>query len=185
MIFFVDMDGVLVDFPAGVAKKFGVAVNDEMLALGEEMYTYFGISQKEFWGVIGDDPSWWADLPSYPWTDRLIEVCRSLGEFYIATSPPKMSPACAACSGTGKMEWLRRKFGWDFRNFFIGAHKHMLAALDRVLIEDKPDRCEDFERMGGRSILLPQPWNGGKGTPEDVVDRLESREYDWLKPVAG
>lgn len=181
MIFFVDMDGVIVDFPAGVAEKFGVTINDEMLTLGDNMYEYFGITQEEFWATIGDDPDWWADLPSYPWTDRLIEVCQLLGEFYIATSPPKMSPPCAACAGTGKMEWLRRRFGWDFRNFFIGAHKYMLAAPGRVIIEDKSDRCKDFEKMGGHSILMPQLWNGAEGTPEDVIARLENREYEWLK----
>jgi hypothetical protein len=41
----------------------------------------------------------------------------------------------------------------------VGNDKHLLAGPGRLLIDDHPGNCHDWNESGGVSILFPRPWN--------------------------
>lgn len=178
MLVFLDLDGVLADFAAGVARLFGVD-KDLVVKFGDRSHEAVGLSQSEFWRrLYADGQKWWVDLPPYPWAARLVEACDAAGEAWIATSPPK---DCTTVGG-GKLEWLKRFVPEVYKNrrYFIGSRKHILAAPGRVLVDDNLSKCEDFRRAGGQAVLFPQPWNGGSdGDQWRLVESIENGEFPW------
>jgi len=174
------MDGVLVDFAAGVASLFGIE-KSAVEASGNEVHKAVGVSPDVFWASIDSaGSSWWETIPPCPWATRLLAACEAMGDVYVATSPPRSALSAA----TGKVAWLRRNLSevCSDRRFFIGAHKHMLAAPDRLLVDDSPDKCADFRAAGGRAAIFPRPWNVAAtppgGSPWGLVHSMESGDLD-------
>lgn len=181
MIVFLDMDGVVADFAAGVANLFGLPL-DEVEAAGDRTYKVLGLSKAGFYERLeAAGPEWWAGLPVYPWANRLAAACGAVGEVYIATSPQS---GCVS-AGTGKLAWIKAFLPDAFagRRFFIGTDKHLLAAPGRVLIDDDPKKCDAFRAAGGRAVLFPRPWNMDRqppgATPEGLIEGIErSGDFD-------
>jgi len=181
MLVFLDMDGVLADFPGAVAALFG-RPKSEVESYGDRAYEAVGATKQEFWGVIdAAGPEWWEFIQPYPWTERLIEACRRAGQAYVATSPPKK---CMG-AGSGKMAWLSRFAPQVYkeRKYFLGTDKFLLAAPGRALVDDDAEKCAAFAAAGGQAALFPQPWNIGSlpagATPERLIEGIEQRgEFD-------
>jgi len=176
VIVFLDMDGVLVDFAAGVASLFGLPL-DEVEANGDRTHDVAGVTQEDFWRrVESEGQRWWESLPPFPWTSRLVEACGRIGDVYVATSPPRNCPT----AGSGKLKWIRQHLPGVYaaRRYFIGTHKWMLASSGRVLIDDDIRKCRAFDSHGGRAVLFPRPWSVQHspeyGTPEAVIEAVAS-----------
>ena len=176
MVIFLDMDGVLVDFAHGVASLFGIK-KSVVEANGREAYRAAGVSQEEFWRRIESaGQEWWETLPPYPWVQRLVAACMAVGDVYVATSPP----AACVTAGSGKMAWLRSILPevYSGRRFFIGAHKYLLAAPDRVLVDDDVRKHAAFAKAGGQAVLFPRPWNAAHlppgADPWKLVEGIET-----------
>ena len=148
---FLDMDGVIVDLVAGLQKSFpdwdGVP----------PIHDHLFISEDDFWRkMIGLGTHWWSDLPEFPWSKQLVETCEKVvgpENVYILTSPGRTCVTTA----TGKLYWLQNHFPQFLREgrVVIGSQKWLLAAPDRLLIDDTPQKCQDFMSAGGWSILVP------------------------------
>lgn len=147
-----DMDGVIADFAGASCKLHGQPpVYD--------CWNYFekwGISEDEFWAPInaaGRD--FWANLDDCPGADELIaEVSRIDPEFHICTKPSH-DPMCMA----GKLDWIKRKFGSQFRRYIFTPNKSLLSRPGRMLVDDSDENITEWAGGGGDYALVPQPWN--------------------------
>lgn len=147
---FLDMDGVITDHHAGLKESFpdwnGVT----------PIHEHLGLSEDFFWEkMTGMGTRWWGDLPEFPWSKKLVGACEeAVGpeNVYILTAP---SRTCVA-TATGKLYWLRNHFP-QFPHggrVMIGNHKWLLAAPDRLLIDDTGKKCYDFAQAGGEFHLF-------------------------------
>lgn len=169
---FLDMDGVLCDFAGGVCALFG---KDAPQAgdLAQELHQHLGIAKGLMWSRIAEAGArLWEGLEPLPWADELVALVRSHGELVIATAP-SLNPASLA----GKLTWLQRRFGRNFRDFVVTPQKHLLAAPGRILIDDSPRHVDAFSAFGGLSTLFPSIENGLLRPDQDPVMDLRN----WLK----
>jgi 5'(3')-deoxyribonucleotidase len=151
--FYVDLDGVLVDWMGAASEVLGV--NPKDWVPGKELHVSAGISKSEMWrriDAVGAD--FWANLEPYPWAMDLWQAVSSVGEARIC-STPSFHPSSAA----GKVMWMHKFFGSDFRDYTLMKDKYVLANPRSVLIDDKDEHIQNFNREGGVGILFPQHWN--------------------------
>lgn len=162
---FLDMDGVIVDFVRPAIQLHGQPEAIHRWPVGEwDVPTVLGISAAEFWAKIDvQGHAFWSQLPVYPWTASLIDTVRQFASFAIL-SCPSHHPECLS----GKVSWLQRHLGPEFRDFLIGPPKYHCAKSDVVLIDDSDANVERFRASGGRAILFPQIWNRNHA----IEDRL-------------
>ncbi|TVR14814.1 MAG: hypothetical protein EA401_03810 [Planctomycetota bacterium] len=152
-----DMDGVLCDFAGGVAALFGQPGPRCADDAHKPLHEYLGIPKGQMWGRIGKVGSrLWEELQPLPWAEALVALCRDHGDILIATSP-SLNPGSLA----GKLTWMQRRFGRNFRDFAITPQKHLMAAANRFLIDDTAKHVEAFRQGGGQALLFPSWENGG------------------------
>ena len=149
-----DMDGVLADFNAGAIEATGIPITTDQITTWDWFEPY--MTADEFYKCINSRMYFWDDLPVYPWAHELLEVCRSFGSVYFASSPGMGDEAA-----TGKLNWLRRHGFLQYRdmNYMLGHDKWLMANPGNVLIDDSVEQVSKFHGAGGQTILFPQPWN--------------------------
>ena len=180
---FLDMDGVIADFVLAVSlvhnrpnpyqSEFGDA-------LGKfDMHEIWKMSPREFWAPL-QGTGFWSKMPKTQDADEIFAVLErfvSPLDVCILTSP-NADPYCA----TGKFMWVKEHYPKFSRRVIITAAKHFIAHDRAILIDDKEGNCEDFERDGGRAILLPRPWNRRHSLSLDSVKVLEDELVGILFP---
>jgi hypothetical protein len=163
-IIFLDMDGVIANFmePA-LALVFGDSAKERFADWPKGAYDPWpklGTTETEFWAIIdGAGSDFWASLPAYSWTNKLIIGLQELGTVIVLSSPSR-NPNCVA----GKLQWLHNAFGYEFRNYIFAPakHKQLLAQPNRYLIDDAEHNVNRFiNNGGGGAVLVPQRWNCG------------------------
>lgn len=164
MILLLDMDEVLVDFVGGACKVHGVCRShmehyrvsgtwDITDALGRAKTAGMsGLSNTQFWNPIHDaGVEFWENLEKLPWFEDVISWAESrFSEWYVVSAPSKETN-----SYTGKVNWLKRELGRDFDRLFITPHKELLAARDRLLLDDRMSNLDSFKQQGGEAMLFP------------------------------
>lgn len=177
-LIFCDMDGVLADFHAGAMRLVGkdpITTPAHRKLPFQCSYALEEITGRaDIWQHIkAHGPEFWADLPVTPWAYELMDVLRERGRVMILTSPGSI---CAGEAGMGKLTWLRRHFHIDPRDVILASPKHLLSGLDRFLIDDMQEHCDEWANPptpgspGGIAVMIPQPWNSRwQHTPKDVV----------------
>lgn len=167
----IDLDGVLTDFVAGataVHRALGTEIDPTEYSLG--------LDDDAFWEPINAaEYAFWRDLPTLPWMDQLVFLASLYGEWSICTKPSN-EPFCAA----GKIMWLKKHFGSEFKRYTLAKHKYHLAKPGYVLIDDHDGNCARFNEHGGHAILFPQPWNANHALCDDRLGYV-SRELEKLK----
>lgn len=155
MIIFIDMDGVLCDFVSAAFKVHGRTYCES--SFPRYVYELEGIlkvTTETFWEKIhehGED--FWVNLEPYPWCHELVTWMQKLGDVVIATSPSRCHTSYA-----GKRRWLVNN-GLGHLPSMFGAHKHLMAAPGRVLIDDAEHNLKAWAQRGGIDVRFPQPWN--------------------------
>ena len=185
-IIFLDMDGVIADFiKAALQVHFNEKWREVLEAWPKgvyETYGHMGITEVQFWDKINEGGAdFWANIPEFPWTYDLIEMCREYGKVCILSSPSR-NPDCAQ----GKLRWVKRVFGEKFRDYVFAPkqHKKLVAAPDRYLIEDSERNAEDFVAAGGGGVvIIPQPWNKHAATSVPMVDHVRAKLESLLCTV--
>ena len=174
MLVFFDLDGVLADFSAGVCQLFQHAPPDQN-DLGKELPEIIGCDNGQIWTRIEQKGRlFWENLPATVWANDLIDVVSDIGDI-ILISTPSFSPS----SASGKQAWIQKKFGRRFRDFIITPRKELLAAPNRILIDDLLKNCELFEKAGGKSILFPTYQNGELTAGIDPVEIIKKAIKKW------
>ena len=110
----------------------------------------------DFWATISRDV--WATIPKTPECDWLFDAaCRAVGveNVYILTRPTRYGD----CHG-GKIDWVIESLGEMYvERTILTKFKSKLAKEDRLLIDDNPLNVDGWLAAGGRSIMVPRPWN--------------------------
>lgn len=173
---FVDMDGVCSWWEKSAAKTLGIDYDDpkirEQLKNGKRLEDFVGGDDKMWPMIDAEGEKWWANMPKLPWADRLFSlIVKETDDFCFLTSPSD-NPVCAA----GKIQWLQKHFGKEFKNFLIGKNKHLCAGPNSLLIDDDDKKCEMFRKYGGHVFQWPHPIKivDGDMTEDEVFEDLVS-----------
>jgi len=148
-----DMDGVVVNFSDSALEAMG---RPDVVVTQWNFNEHLGMTISDFWQELErrTDESWWASLPKFPWSDELIGLVKSTAPFTFATSPTR-DPR----SHSGKVAWIQREFGRQFRDYVMTGKKELMAKEGVVLIDDNDKNCEKFRAAGGHAICFPALYN--------------------------
>lgn len=129
--------------------------------------TWDEVTVPAFWDEV-TRADLWRSVPKSRQCDRLVDAAADLvgkEEVYLATTPTKCT-----LSHAHKLEWIYENLPyWIHRQYFITPRKWCLGKPGAVLIDDNNDNCRLFEVEGGKSILLPRPWNDRSTENTDLV----------------
>lgn len=182
-IIFLDLDGVLANFVKSAMKELNIT--DYYIPRGVRPIEKWGgvnVSTEQFWKAIDlGGEQFWENLDKYTWSDDLFRFCQLNGTTFFLTAPSR-NPKCSS----GKMKWIKRNYPHMVGKTIMTKHKYLLAAPDRVLIDDTEDQIDSFVQWGGNGILFPQLWNrdvdyyGEDGKHVDHVKELVSSHFSNL-----
>ena len=152
---FLDLDGVCSYWEKSTGRA--CDINIENKEIREQLKN--GITMEDLVG--GDNKMWrlidkageefWENMEILTWAQRLYkELNERTKDFCFLTSPSK-NPVCTS----GKIRWLQKHFGKDFKDFLIGRNKHLCAGPNALLIDDNEKKCKKFEEFGGNIFLWP------------------------------
>lgn len=148
MIFFLDMDGVLVDTMSVYLSDHNV--DPKNWPPGEwDVEKAFGIPSKNWLRKSSD---WWAKLPPTSLLPKL-QAFLAGKRTYICTTLTAEESYC------GKVAWLEKHWPEMVRRVIPTDDKWLLAQFDRVLVDDKDSNVNEWTEYGGRGILVPRIWN--------------------------
>lgn len=155
---FIDMDGVLADFLAGVSKVHNRPLPyDKVESMGVwNIEDLWGISAREFWAPCeGED--FWNTLQKTDEADKIVELAyNTFGEENVAIlTAPSSSIYCVP----GKQAWVKRHYPELAKKIIFGSAKQFMAGPERVLVDDRDRNIEEFEKAGGHGIKVPRAWN--------------------------
>lgn len=192
---FVDLDEVLVDFVGAACREWGTTKEQvvkhwtpgvwgiepflgKTLGRGEDA----PLTTEEFWTRINGKVEFWEQLQPLPWADDVLALVSSVtDDWYIVSSPTN----CETCH-TGKVRWLKRRFGQTFNRFALWPHKHLLAQPGTILIDDAEHNVDSFERAGkgySRGVLFPHIGNSRYRRATDPLEAVRDSLH-WLQ-VSG
>jgi len=155
---FLDMDGPLADFVGGAVRVHRrTDVLDHWPAGVYDLQQVLGLpTVSALWGPIDHHGrEFWAGLQKTPWCDEIVELASAAAESVRIVTTPSHDPASLA----GKLDWLNRHFGRPFLDYVMTPAKYLLAAPDRLLIDDCNENVDQFLAAGGKAILFPRPLN--------------------------
>lgn len=151
MKIYMDVDGVVADFLAGVRHFVPTAPKNPTKWDGFLEGT--GCRVDEFFSAYYDTLSFYSFVPLLPRAQEL----GALADYFV-TSCQGLPMAAAS-----KLLWLSRHFPGV--PVVIVENKQMLDYTNAVLVDDKPDACS-------RQILFPTPWNNSTDSVESVLQKI-------------
>lgn len=150
-LIYVDMDGVVADFDAGLSKL----VNKNYNSAGKR--GWYKIADED-WAAVRREKDFWLNLPKMPSADRLMEAIKeSYKNIKFLTAGGSDEKAFDQ-----KPLWIKKHFG----NYeVIVVEKRMEKILyckkDVTLIDDHNETIERWKLMGGIGILYVDPIKAG------------------------
>jgi 5'(3')-deoxyribonucleotidase len=158
LIIFADIDGVIAFWEKSAAKILGIDLNDKQIRQeiknGKKIETYVGGDSVMWPKISAEGPHWWRDIEILPWGKKLYEELTKKTDYFCFLTSPSNNPSCAA----GKVEFLQKHFGENFKDFLIGRNKHFCASHRSLLIDDNKDKIEKFRSFGGHVYQWPNPF---------------------------
>jgi 5'(3')-deoxyribonucleotidase len=135
-----------------------------------------GVSGNTVWRAVDEaGAQFWHDVEPFAYCHELFDLCRSTAPTYLLTSPSKHPSSLA-----GKLAWMQRVFGRDFRDYLVGPAKHACARPDALLIDDSLANCSKFAAHGGHAILFPGVGNDlHHVAPHDRVAHVADQLKDY------
>ena len=158
------MDGVLCDFVSAAFKVHGRTYCES--SFPRYVYELEGIlkvTTETFWEKIHEHGEDFGQLEPYPWCHELV-TWKKLGDVVIATSPSRCHTSYA-----GKRRWLVNNGPGHLPSMF-GAHKHLMAAPGRVLIDDAEHNLKSL----GSAAAASTSASCSPGTSPDTPCRLRA-----------
>lgn len=208
---FLDMDDVLVNFTGHVVKHyFGLVYRDVMQHWKPGKFSIVDTIKeipyaKEDGLADRADRLWvdwreWHELPLTPWASQLLNIGRVLSgdEPYVITSPPVFHDHSILCDCyAGKLLGYQKLIadGTEIKNdrLILTKHKPLFAKnRDCILIDDRQDTVNEWNKAGGTGILFPRwhndHWQYSKNPMGVVLNDLWMylREYicdSGLSPI--
>ncbi len=179
---FLDMDGVLFDFMAAIAKIHGRPIPyDTPRAMGVwDIEKLWGITPEEFWAPVAlKSLEFWSNVPKTPEADQIVKyVTEEFGNENVAIlTSPSMDAGCIP----GKRYCIQKYFPQFKDRIIFGSAKEFLAGPGRVLIDDRDRNVDDFVAAGGYGIIIPRPWNRDHAFTPAVVEILQRELSKWRR----
>lgn len=164
--YFIDLDGVLVDFTKGALSHHNRVVPYSEITW--DFHKQMGLSGTEFWSPLGEH--FWATLKPTEEFENLVHIMFNLMETekVFLVSSPCLTLGCI----TGKARWVERYLPSFTRRLILTGDKHILAGPRKLLIDDNADNCSQWSRAGGQFFLFPRPWNPGNTFEPAAVQML-------------
>ncbi len=151
---FLDVDEVLAGFSRAACERHG---RDPATATTWTFWHQWPMSDEDFWGSF--DEEFWANLPLTPEAEEIERCVRfNFGEENVCLLTSPSTGPTSACAA-GKCRWIAKHFPRYSRRFLIGPPKHFCAHPGAVLIDDSDHNCYKFREAGGKTVLVPRPWN--------------------------
>ncbi len=171
---YLDMDGVLVDFSRGAFDLHHKVYNPGSVTW--DFWKDMGLTEEEFWSPM--DFSFWANLP---WTSEGRLLFGFLDGIFHENMVLLTSPSLNHGAIEGKIAWVTRHIPHMRRRVMVGACKSLLAGPTKILVDDNATNVVDFSKAGGKTVLVPRPWNqdrvlclhNGEFSVYDVVDDVK------------
>lgn len=161
MRIFVDMDGVLCDYYAGVCRLAGFRPWPFCCRPGE--WNFFAgeplnLTNEEVAPHMGH--KFYAGLAWLPDGRRILEICEAVAgpKNVFLLSSPWDTPGCE----DGKRAWVRANAPAYARRTLLGNCKEACSFPGAVLLDDSEQNCAKFVAVGGdpgAAVLVPRPWN--------------------------
>lgn len=148
---YIDLDGVCSDF-VGQALKVCKSKLTNRDITSYPLYTHLKMSKNEFIKRCNVNGFWeeMKELPHFPHMRALVE---NKGAIFLP------SPGSFSGAASGKIRWIKDRFGDDFDRYIITKHKSVVCKPGDVLIDDNPTNCTHWKEAGGKAILFPAYWN--------------------------
>ncbi|KKM82484.1 hypothetical protein LCGC14_1319150 [marine sediment metagenome] len=156
---FVDMDGVLVGFQAGVQSFLGT--------------TMITVHNRDFWKTLHNSPEeevkeWWANLE---WAPGGKELWNYVSKFHPSIlSAPDMNKKYREACEKGKIDWIQRNLRPQPTNIILQRNKEKTAHKFAILIDDKTKNTVPWEAAGGVAIL--HETGNAKKTIKELQERF-------------
>jgi hypothetical protein len=170
---FLDLDGVCCDWMSACLRVHGYAGSVEDLWRdhpGEyDPAKLLGISTSQMWKKIDDAGfEFWRDLEPYPWMQDLLDAAHSRKARVLFLTAPSLGTDCIK----GKLEWMQKHCGRQFRDYVITEAKYLCARPAALLVDDNQKQVTQFMAAGGHALMPAQPWNN-RGMPmPHVIETL-------------
>lgn len=170
---FLDLDGVLANFVKGMCihhAKPNPYTNKANVGVWD-FYKLWGMTADDLWKWAGY--SFWVGLEPMPDAQKIVSIVKTAFgmENILVVSPLGPNARCY----DGKRDWLARWFPELANRLTACSHKHLLAAPNKVLIDDYDRNIAEFAASGGNAILLPRLWNRGHAFEQQASNCLEDR----------
>lgn len=153
--FLVDLDDTLLDWRGAAARIHGLfSYRNDLWNVCEA----WEIPDAAFWKPIhalGDD-FYGRHVRPYPWAQNVLQLLDCCGRVILLSSPGPSTPL------DYKGKAIARDLHFPGRKLCVWDEKFMLAADNRVLIDDSDANCAAFRLAGGHCIHFPQPWNDAR-----------------------
>jgi 5'(3')-deoxyribonucleotidase len=169
MRIFLDMDGVLADWPRHAMRAMNLSETQiewhHANWSKKDVPEQIGVSNSYMWSVINRTPNFWETIPVYDFAHDFVKELRKRSEVIICTSP-----GTSLTAPSGKAVWLNNnkfKFG---KNIVITPQKHLLANSQSILIDDTAKKVDEFLFAGGYASLFRRPWNSSVEHSEKAVE---------------
>lgn len=183
-IVFIDLDGVLSDFTAGIHTAMGVEY-DEAKWPYSRVWDWFG--ECPFTSAQANrkcTARFWANLP---WTKDGPDILGMIQKYLLPTDCAILTrPMENLGSYTGKAQWVNKHIP-ELKHRLIPTWvgKEDLAHSLALLIDDRPESVEAFREAGGSAILVPRPWNSLSSVFEagNAVDHIEYHLQQWMVTI--
>lgn len=178
MVVYLDMDGVIADF-VGAALRLHEYPNlfSEPRCKGKfDLEKLLDISVSKFWKPINECDNFWRErIYKTEDANEIVAFAEGIGETAILTAP-SLGNNCIP----GKIAWVQREYPQFSRRIAFSGEKGLFASPRHILIDDKDSNILEFNRMGGKGLLVPRPWNSLHSRSGEVMGVLRE-QMDLLR----
>lgn len=165
MTVFLDLDGVLCDFVRSVCKFYSKTIPMRDVRWGLEEQLGFD-DPTEFWSKLGFE--FWRNLQ---WTLEGPKLLQAVETIFGADNVCILTSPCSTkgCAD-GKLAWIADNIPAYRRRYAISPAKQFLAGPGKLLIDDHANNVNAFAAAGGKTLLIPRPWNDRRDETNDDGD---------------
>ena len=176
----IDLDGVLTDFVGACCKVHHMEdpYKDGENAGEFDLAKLFDMSDTEFWHPLNKQ-SFWVNMKKTKEADQIVDIVEK--KFGKENCAILTSPSDSELSIVGKINWVKDHYPQFKRRIIVAACKSFMAR-DNILIDDKDENVEEFDKYGGGGILLPRMWNKFHYYHNDPLSILKE-QLDSIKVV--
>lgn len=177
---YIDLDGVLVDMISEIERIFKTSLTPWPV-LGEFQISKASNLLEKDLQVVFSEVEFWRNLKPYNYAFELVKFIEDkVGKenTYFLTAPC-LNGNCYK----GKFEWVEEYFP-EFikqKRLIIASAKHTTASYRSCLIDDNDRNIDEYNKYGGKGILVPQGWNSAHSLSEMSIEVVKNDFLTWYK----